>query len=61
MRNLTEREIRAAATVLSPFDAGKVGTFDWLGKAAEIEEVYLFFQKCLFYLGRGITAAAIEI
>jgi hypothetical protein len=61
LRTLTEREIRAAAAILSPLDAGKAGTFDWLGKTAEIEEVYLFFQKCIFYLGRGITAAAIEI
>lgn len=52
----TERELRAAAATLSPFESGKAGAFDWLDKIADLEEIYLFFQKCLFYLGRGIPA-----
>jgi hypothetical protein len=52
--SFTEREIRAAAATLSPFDTGKAGAFDWLDKSDEIEELYLFFRKCQFYLGRGI-------
>jgi hypothetical protein len=51
----TERDYRAAVAMLSPFDAGKLGTFDWLDKISEIDEMYVFFRKCLFYLARGIA------
>jgi hypothetical protein len=50
----TEREFRAAAATLSPFDVGMAGSFDWLTKFIDVEEMYLFFRKCLFYVGRGI-------
>jgi hypothetical protein len=52
----TERQLRSAAATLSPFETGKAGTFDWLDKIADLDEMYLFFQKCLFYLERGIPA-----
>jgi hypothetical protein len=52
----TERQLRAAAATLSPFENGKAGTFDWLDRIADIDEMYLFFQKCIFYVGRGIPA-----
>jgi hypothetical protein len=54
----SERDFRDAAVVLSPFDAGRLGTFDWLGKIDEIDEIYLFFRKCLYYIARGATAIA---
>ena len=31
----SERDLRAAATTLSPFDADRLGTFDWLTKIEE--------------------------
>ena len=53
-----ERDLRAAAATLSPFDTGRLGTFDWLTKIEDIDQIYLFFRKCLFYLGRGVTAVS---
>jgi hypothetical protein len=50
----TEREFRNAATLLSPLEAGRVGTYDWLVKISEVDQLFYFFRKCLFYLGRGL-------
>jgi hypothetical protein len=61
LRAFTERELRTAAAGLSPFDTGRPGTFDWLDRIGDIDEMYLFFRKCLFYLARGIPADAVEI
>jgi len=52
------RELRAAAASLSPFDYGKLGTYDWLRKIGEIDEMYLFFMKCQFYVEHGLAAPA---
>jgi hypothetical protein len=50
----SERDFRTAATWLSPFDAGRLGTYDWLAKIEDIDQMFLFFRKSLFYLGRGL-------
>jgi hypothetical protein len=50
------REFRLAAANLSPFDDGKLGTYHWLCKIDQIDEMYLFFRKCQFYVERGVTA-----
>jgi hypothetical protein len=55
LSSLPERELRAAAARLSPFDEGQLGTFDWLAKIEEIDQMYLFFRRCLYYLGRGLS------
>jgi len=52
--SFSERDLRTAAARLSPFDAGRLGTFDWLVKIEDIDQMFLFFRKCLFYLGRGL-------
>jgi hypothetical protein len=50
------REFRFAAANLSPFDDGTLGAYDWLRKIDQIDEMYLFFTKCQFYVERGVTA-----
>lgn len=51
-------EFRVAAAKLSPFEVGKLGTYDWLRKIDEIDEMYLFFRKCQFYVERGVAVPA---
>jgi len=40
--------------LLSPLEVGRVGTYDWLAKIGEVDQLFYFFRKCLFYLGRGL-------
>jgi len=46
---IPSNELRATARLLSPLEQDGLGTYDWLPLVAEIDELYLFFEKLLHY------------
>jgi hypothetical protein len=49
LRRIPERSLRQAATILSPFEKGGLGTFDELSMISEIDNMYLFVEQLIFY------------
>jgi uncharacterized membrane protein HdeD (DUF308 family) len=49
LRRIPERSFRQAATILSPFEKGGLGTFDELSMISEIDNMYLFVEQLIFY------------
>ncbi|MFG1966173.1 AAA family ATPase [Nonomuraea sp. NPDC049028] len=46
---IPSNELRATARLLSPLEQDGLGTYDWLPLVAEIDELYLFFEKLLHH------------
>ncbi|HEY3472068.1 MAG TPA: hypothetical protein VGL47_43520 [Amycolatopsis sp.] len=53
LQEVSERTLRRAATVFSPFEDG-LGAHYWLNSSNTIKELYFFFRKALYYLAGGV-------
>jgi hypothetical protein len=49
-----ERDLRRAATELSPFEDDALGAYYWLKAIEFIDEIYLFFRKAAFFTAGGL-------
>ena len=54
LSRVRERDLRRAATELSPFDDDALGAYYWLNAAETIDGLYLFFRKAAFFSAGGL-------
>jgi len=55
--DIPDRFLRRATALFSPFDEAGLGSWYWLRRIGEIDDLFLFFRKAAFLAASGPRAA----